>query len=58
MQTGDIVTAVNGTPVHSVGDINALKEGLAVGDTLTLTLLRGGRSLTVTVTLVGAYDLR
>ena len=57
IQAGDIITAVNGHPVFSVDDINALKAGLAVGDTLTLTIAREGGSVTVRVTLVGAYSL-
>jgi serine protease Do len=57
VQEGDVITAVNGRAVTSVEEINALKAGLSVGDSLTLTLLREGRTLTVAVTLVGSYAL-
>ncbi len=57
VRPGDIITAVNGTPVSTVDEINAVKLGWMVGDTVTLTLSRDGERLTVEVRLVGAYSL-
>jgi len=49
---GDIITALDGNPI---GDWNALLEYLelhkAVGDAITLSLLRDGQPLTVQATL-------
>ena len=49
---GDIVTAVNGTPVTTTEEINAMKEELNVGDSMDFTIWREGESFTVTVKLV------
>lgn len=57
LREGDLITAVNGQPVYSVTDINALKEGYAIGDVLTLTVQRGRETLNIPVQLVGSYSL-
>jgi general secretion pathway protein C len=48
LQAGDVLTAVDGTPVRSVGDAAALARRLA-GGRATLTLERGGRPVTVRI---------
>ncbi len=53
----DLITAVNGQHVGTVDDINAIKTGMKIGDTLTLTVRRGGETLTLEIALVGAYTL-
>ena len=40
---GDIITAVNGKPVETVRQLALLLDGLQVGDTVALTLLRKGK---------------
>lgn len=46
IQTGDILLAINGKPVS---DMEALKQALAAGGELsTVTVLRGGKTLTLT----------
>ena len=42
IREGDILTAVNGKSVMTVDDVNAIKDGLTVGDTLTMTIYRDG----------------
>jgi serine protease Do len=54
---GDIVTAVNGTPVTTTEEINAMKEDLNVGDSMDFTIWREGESFTVTVKLVDTIDI-
>ncbi len=51
---GDLLIGVNGTSVATSSDFEAALEGLSVGDTVTLTLLRreGAAENQVTVTLV------
>ena len=51
LQGGDIITAVNGTHVASVNQFVAAIAGYAPGDTVTLTVNRGGQSKTVKLTL-------
>ena len=48
---GDIITAVEGQPVASVGDLVAYLNGKAEGDEVTLTVVRDGSTIAVAVTL-------
>lgn len=48
---GDIITAVDGKPVDTVGKLSARLDDHAVGDTVKVTVLREGRTLDVDVTL-------
>jgi S1-C subfamily serine protease len=48
---GDIITAVEGKPVDSVGKLLARLDDHAVGDTVKLSVLREGKSIEVAVTL-------
>ena len=57
VQSGDILTAVNGETVTTTYEVNAIKERYAVGDTLTLTLYRDGKTFDVEVTLVDTNDI-
>lgn len=50
---GDIVTAVNGQRVTNFDDFNNAIYRYQPGDTITLTVLRGGKPLEVKLTLVG-----
>ena len=57
VQSGDILVAVNGESVAKTYDVNAIKDGLQVGDSMTLTLYRDGKTFDVTVTLVDTNDI-
>lgn len=48
---GDIILAVDGQPVETTAELMAIRRGHAVGDTMTLTLLRDGNSFDVDVVL-------
>jgi S1-C subfamily serine protease len=48
---GDVVTAVNGQPVDSLEDLQSGLIDRKVGDTVTLTLVRGGKTRQVKLTL-------
>lgn len=48
---GDIITAVNGKAVETVGKLFARLDDFAVGDVVKLTVLREGRAMEVDVTL-------
>jgi len=52
VKVGDILTAVNDTPVYTTSDVSEIKDSLSVGDPLKLTLWRDGETLEITVTLV------
>ncbi len=51
---GDVVTAVNGQPVDSLEDLQAGLIDRRVGDSVTLTLVRGGKTRQVKLTLDAA----
>jgi S1-C subfamily serine protease len=48
---GDIITAIDGQPVTSSGDLLLLLEQREVGETVRVTIRRGNREQTVPVTL-------
>ena len=48
---GDLVIAVDGRPVEDMADISRAVSSRAVGEALTLTVLRDGRRLTLRVVL-------
>jgi S1-C subfamily serine protease len=49
---GDIITAVDGQPVENFQDLTVyLETETVVGDTVEITLIRGGETMTVPVTL-------
>jgi S1-C subfamily serine protease len=53
MVPGDIIVAIDGRPVESVARLLARLDDHQVGDGVRLTILRDGRRVEVTVTLVG-----
>jgi S1-C subfamily serine protease len=48
---GDFITAIDGKPVTANGALDRAMSGKRGGDTLELTIIRNGRSLTVKVHL-------
>lgn len=57
LQVGDIITHVNGEPAKSTDDILTVKNKLSVGDTITFTVWREGKSFDVDVALVEYNDV-
>lgn len=57
IRVGDIITHANGEEVNDTSQISAVKETLKVGDTITFTIWRDGKSFDVTVKLMDANDL-
>lgn len=53
----DVIVAVNGETITDMEQLQAIKEGLAVGDVLTFRLWRGGHYLERDVALVDQYTL-
>jgi S1-C subfamily serine protease len=51
LQAGDVITAVNGTRVTSVNQFVATIANYAPGDTVTLTVNRGGSNKSIKLTL-------
>jgi len=51
LQTNDIITAVNGTAINQTNDLTGLLDQHQPGDKITLTVLRGGKTLQIGVTL-------
>ena len=57
VQVGDVIVQANGVDVATIEDLNAVKEGLAVGDTILLHIYRDGSYLDLPVELVEQYTL-
>ena len=51
IKVDDIITAINGTTVKSLGELNMVKNELAVGDSVELEIYRYSEDQTLTVTL-------
>jgi len=58
LEAGDIILKVNGISVSSVAQVNAIKGDLSVGDTLTLTVYREGKTFDMDVRLVDNMDIQ
>ena len=48
---GDLIVAINGTPIADMADVSKAVASRKVGDQITLTVLRDGKSETLTLTL-------
>ena len=51
LEVNDKITAVNRADVKDIGELGALMEAVPPGGKLTLGIVRGGKSLTITATL-------
>lgn len=51
LQKGDVITKVDGKEVKTMDDINEIKYGKKIGDTMTITVYRSGKEIDVKVTL-------
>jgi|GEM_PF-50815 len=54
LQPGDIITKVNGTAINQSTSLTSLLDKQQVGDKITLTIVRGGKTQNVDVTLEAA----
>lgn len=57
MHVGDIVIEVNAIPVKTTNDVNRIKEGLAVGDSMHFKVWRKGEILEFDVKLMDTNDV-
>ncbi len=51
IQIGDIITAINGTEIASIAELNEIKNELSPGDSIKLTVYRDGQTTNVNVVL-------
>lgn len=51
LQEGDVITAIDGTEITTMDELNAQKNLHKAGDTVTLRITRSGRSMEIPVTL-------
>jgi serine protease Do len=54
IQPGDIITKVDGTSVDQNTSLTSILDKHNIGDSITLTIVRGGKTITVSVTLGSA----
>ena len=57
IRPGDVLTAVNGTPVKTTGEVNDIKNALQVGDTMRVSIWRDGEELEIDVILMDTIDV-
>ena len=50
LQLGDVITKLNDTAITSMTDLTMAKKGYKAGDTVTLTVYRGGEYITLDLT--------
>jgi 2-alkenal reductase len=53
----DVITAVNGEPVHSISDLATILEQVGIGKSVSLKVVRNGQSRTVDVAVVDVLEL-
>ena len=51
LQQGDVITAINGTEITTMEELNEQKNLYKAGETVSLRISRGGESINVQVTL-------
>ena len=51
IQKGDIITKINGTQIQTMDELNAIKNKLAIGDTITLTVYRNNEYIDINIKL-------
>lgn len=54
LKEGDVITAINGQTINQNTSLTSVLDKQAVGDKVTLTIVRAGKQLTVTATLAAA----
>jgi 2-alkenal reductase len=53
----DVITAIDGEPVHSISDLATIFEEVGVGKTVRLTVVRNGQSRTVDIAIADVSGL-
>lgn len=51
VQEGDVITQINGTAINQTNSITSLLDKHKVGDKVALTIVRGGKTININVTL-------
>ncbi len=54
---GDVITHVNGSPVRTTEDVLSIRDTLYVGDTMTLTIYRDGKTFDIDIVLYDQNDI-
>ena len=52
LKTGDIITAINGTTVKTMKELNDIKDSKKIGDEITLDVYRNGETKQIKLTLL------
>lgn len=56
LSEGDIITAIDGTAISSMDDLNTIKNQHTAGDTVQLTVYRSGQQYNVDIVLMDQND--
>jgi len=57
IQVGDVLLEVNGIPVTTTDEVNAIKQQYQVGDSLEFLIWRDGESMVFEVILMDTNDI-
>lgn len=57
VKRNDIITGINGKETKSMTEINAIKDTLKAGDSITLNIYRAGKTLDITIKLMDETEL-
>ena len=62
IQEGDVITAIEGTPISGMNELQSELDSYSAGDTVTITLARqqgqGFQEMDVDVTLISASEVQ
>ncbi len=56
LKQGDVIIRINSNPLHSLKDFSDVLKNLNPGDKVAITILRGGREMTVDTVVKGKQD--
>lgn len=51
IKVGDVITKINDVSVATADELNAEKNSCSIGDQITLTLIRNGQEMSISLTL-------
>lgn len=58
IQIGDVIQAINGTPIHNGGQVKNIVGMLRVGNKITIKLLRKGKTISTVLNLTDPKDYK
>ena len=57
LQSGDVITKFGGNKITSIDELNMYKQNYSSGDTVSMTVSRNGKNITLNVVLEASANL-